>query len=209
MIVVGLTGSIGMGKSTAAGMLRRLGLPVHDADDAVHRLLGKNGRAVKAVAAAFPQSLAEDRIDRKVLGDLVFGNTQALRRLEGILHPLVSQAARAFLSSAARRQTSIVVLDVPLLFETGGQRKFDAVIVVTAPAQVQRQRVLARRGMTEQKFRSILARQVPDAVKRRRATYVVRTGGHRGDTYRQLARIVRDIRLHRRKARRHVARGYM
>ena len=190
MVVVGLTGSIGMGKSNAALALGRLGIPVHDADAAVHALLGPGGRAVAKVAEAFPRALAGNRIDRKILGDLVFGDTPALRRLEGILHPLVRKSSRDFLAAAGRRGARIAVLDIPLLFESGGEKTVDAVIVVSAPRQIQRQRVLARRGMTEEKFRSILARQMPDIEKRRRATYVVSTGGHRGDTFRQLKRIV-------------------
>jgi dephospho-CoA kinase len=193
VIVVGLTGSIGMGKSNAAKVLRRLGIPVHDADAEVHRLLGPGGPAVKPVAAAFPEALAGNRIDRKKLGDLVFGNTEALRRLESILHPLVRRSSRAFLAQAARRGAATVVLDIPLLFESGAGRTLDAVIVVTAPAMIQRQRVLMRSGMTEEKFQSILARQVPDREKRRRATFVVQTGGHLGQTFRQLRRIVRQI----------------
>ena len=193
MIVVGLTGSIGMGKSNAAHVLRRLGVPVHDADGAVHRLMGPGGRAVRKVAEAFPQALAGNRIDRKVLGDLVFGDTPALRRLEAIIHPLVRQSSRAFLDAAARRRMRIVVLDIPLLYESGGDKTVDAVIVVSAHRQIQRQRVMARPGMTEDKFRAILARQVPDAEKRRRADYVVFTGGHRGETFRQLKRIVSQL----------------
>ena len=190
MMVVGLTGSIGMGKSNAAAGLRQLGIPVHDADRAVHILLGPGGRAVSKVAAIFPEALAGDSIDRTVLGDMVFGNTPALRRLEAILHPLVRQSSRDFLAASARRRLPIAVLDIPLLYESGGEKTVDAVIVVSAPRQIQRQRVLARPGMTEEKFRSILARQVPDREKRRRADYVVRTGGHRGETLRQLKRIV-------------------
>jgi dephospho-CoA kinase len=193
MIVVGLTGSIGMGKSNAAHVLRRLGVSVHDADGAVHRLMGPGGWAVRKVAEAFPQALAGNRIDRKVLGDLVFGDTPALRWLEAIIHPLVRQSSRAFLDAAARRRIRIVVLDIPLLYESGGDKAVDAVIVVSAPRQIQRQRVMARPGMTEDKFRAILARQVPDAEKRRRADYVVFTGGHRGETFRQLKRIVSQL----------------
>jgi dephospho-CoA kinase len=193
MIVVGLTGSIGMGKSNAAHVLRRLGVPVHDADGAVHKLMGPGGRAVRRVAEAFPQALAGNRIDRKLLGDLVFGDTPALRQLEAIIHPLVRQSSRAFLDAAARRRMRIVVLDIPLLYESGGDKAVDAVIVVSAPRQIQRQRVMARPGMTEEKFRAILARQVPDAEKRRRADYVVFTGGHRGETFRQLKRIVGQL----------------
>jgi len=182
-----------MGKSNAAQVLRRLGVPVHDADAAVHRLLGPGGAAVRKVAELFPKALDGNRIDRKKLGDQVFGDTPALRRLEGILHPLVRRSSRAFVTAGARRRLPVVVLDIPLLYESRGEKSVDAVIVVSAPRQIQRQRVLARPGMTEEKFRAILARQVPDAEKRRRADYVVRTGGHRGDTYRQLKKIVTEL----------------
>ncbi len=194
MLVIGLTGSIGMGKSNAAMALRRMGVPVHDADGAVHTLLGPGGRAVKPVAAIFPAALSGDRIDRRVLGDLVFGDTPALRRLEAILHPLVRRASRDFIQAARRARTPIIVLDIPLLYESGASKTVDMVIVVSAPAAIQRQRVLARPGMTEAKFRAILSRQVPDAEKRRRADFVVRTGGHRGDTFRQLRRVLGIVR---------------
>jgi len=194
MTVVGLTGSIGMGKSNAAAGLRLLGIPVHDADKAVHLLLGPGGAAVKKVGEEFPQALVGNRIDRKILGDLVFADTPALRRLEAILHPMVRRSSRQFLYSAARRRSRIAVLDIPLLFESRGESTVDVVIVVSAPAQIQRQRVLARGGMTEEKFLSILARQVSDVEKRRRADFVVRTGGHRGETLRQLERIIRRLR---------------
>jgi dephospho-CoA kinase len=193
MLIVGLTGSIGMGKTTSAGMLRRLRVPVHDADRAVHRLLGPGGGAVHRIAQEFPAALAGDRIDRKILGDLVFGDTPALRRLEAVLHPLVRQSTHAFLESAARRGERLIVLDVPLLFERGGARTVEKIIVVSAPPWIQRRRVLARPGMTERKFRSILARQIPDRVKRRRADYVVDTSGQLGRTFSQLQRIVRQL----------------
>ena len=194
MIVIGLTGSIGMGKTNAAAALRRLGVPVHDADAAVHRLLGPGGRAVARVAALFPETLAGDRIDRKKLGDSVFQDTKALRRLEGILHPLVRQSSGNFLNAARARREKLVVLDIPLLFETGVDQTVDAVIVVTAPAFVQRQRVLARKGMTPEKFAAILARQVPDAEKRRRADFVVTTGSTRAATLRQLRHAIALLR---------------
>ena len=193
MVIVGLTGSIGMGKSHAAMVLRRLGVPVHDADGAVHKLLGPGGGAVKPVAAAFPTALAGDRIDRTKLGDLVFRDTPSLRRLEAILHPLVRRSSRDFVRTARRRRAPIAVLDIPLLYESGARKTVDLVIVVSAPAAIQRQRVLARAGMTEAKFRAILDRQVPDAEKRRLADFIVHTGGPRGDTDRQLRRIVRLI----------------
>ena len=177
MILVGLTGSIGMGKSTAAQALKRLGLPVHDADAAVHRLLVPGGAAVSAVLAEFPDvGTPEGGIDRGRLGARAFGDAAALKRLEAILHPLVGAAKRRFLAAAARRRRRLVVLDVPLLYETGGDRACDAVLVVSAPGFLQRQRVLARPGMTPGKFRAILEKQMPDAEKRRRTPYVIPTG---------------------------------
>jgi dephospho-CoA kinase len=194
VILVGLTGSIGMGKSTAAQALRRLGLPVHDADAAVHRLLAPGGRAVAAVLAAFPDVGTPDGgIDRRKLGAQVFGDPAALKRLEAILHPLVRAAKRRFLAAAARRRRRVVVLDVPLLYETGGERGCDAVLVVSAPAFLQRQRVMARPGMTLEKFRGILAKQMPDAEKRRRAPYGVPTGLGRRFSLDRLRAALRDI----------------
>ena len=194
MILVGLTGSIGMGKSTAAEALKRLGLPVHDADAAVHRLLAPGGGAVAAVLAAFPEAGAPDGgIDRRKLGVQVFGDGAALKRLEAILHPLVGAAKRRFLAAAARRRRRVVVLDVPLLYETGGERACDAVLVVSAPRFLQRQRVMARPGMTLEKFRGILAKQMPDAEKRRRTPYVVPTGLGRRVSLDRLRAALRDI----------------
>lgn len=190
MLVVGLTGSIGMGKTTAAAALRRLGLPVHDADAAVHRLMARGGAAVGKVAAAFPGVERDGAIDRGLLGAKVLGNDAALKRLEAILHPLVRAEAQAFLASQARRHRPLAVLDIPLLFETGGDALCDAVIVVSAPPAVQRARVLSRPGMTEAKMQAILARQMPDAEKRRRADFVVQTGLTKGHSLRQLAAIV-------------------
>jgi len=177
MILVGLTGSIGMGKSTAAQMLRRLGVPVHDADAAVHRLLAPGGGAVAPVLAVFPDVGAPDGgIDRPKLGAAVFGDDAALKRLEAIIHPRLGSGKRRFLAAAARRRCRMVVLDVPLLYETGGEKACDAVLVVSAPAFLQRRRVLARPGMTLAKFHAILAKQMPDAEKRRRTPYVIPTG---------------------------------
>jgi dephospho-CoA kinase len=194
VILVGLTGSIGMGKSTAAQALKRLGLPVHDADAVVHRLLAPGGRAVAAVLAAFPDAGAPDGgIDRRKLGAEVFGDGAALKRLEAILHPLVGAAKRRFLAAAARRRRRMVVLDVPLLYETGGERACDAVLVVSAPRFLQRQRVMARPGMTLEKFRGILAKQMPDAEKRRRTPHVVPTGLGRRFSLDRLRAALRDI----------------
>ena len=194
MLIIGLTGSIGMGKSNAARMLCRLGLPVHDADAAVHRLLGPGGGAVRQVAALFPSALVDGRIDRKRLGDAVFGDLPALRKLEAVLHPMVRRSTQAFLDAAARRRAPVAVLDVPLLFENNLQRGVDRVIVTSAPPFIQRQRVLARRGMTVEKFNAILARQTPDRDKRRLADVVVKTGGSFGNTFRQLKGAVRRLR---------------
>lgn len=176
MVILGLTGSIGMGKSTAARVFRGLGVPVHDADRTVHRLLAAGGAAVGEVAAAFPEAAVDGAIDRKALGRQVFDDAQALTRLEAILHPMVRRDKEAFLRATAGRGAPLAVLDVPLLLETGGERNCDGVVVVSAPAMVQRQRVLRRPGMTPALLASILSRQMPDAEKRRRADFVVATG---------------------------------
>ncbi|BAI70642.1 dephospho-CoA kinase [Azospirillum sp. B510] len=206
MVVLGLTGSIGMGKSTAAGMLRAMGAPVCDSDAVVHRLLGRGGGAVPAIAAAFPGVVVDGAVSRPALGAAVFRDPDALKRLEAILHPMVQAAQRGFLARAARRGARIAVLDIPLLFETGAERRVDATIVVSAPFAVQRARVLARPGMTAEKFAGILARQMPDAEKRRRADHVVPTGAGRLVTRRALQGIVRDV--VRRPARQWPPRGY-
>lgn len=194
MRVLGLTGSIAMGKSTTAAMIRQLGIPVHDADAAVHRLIGPGGRAVAAVLAAFPGVGTEAAgIDRPALAARVFGDAPGLRRLEAILHPRVQAETRAFLQRMARARRPVVVLDIPLLFETGRDRACDQVIVVSAPAFLQRQRVLRRPGMTDAKLKAILARQMPDAEKRRRADWVVPTGLGRAVAFANLRRILHGI----------------
>lgn len=194
MLVMGLTGSIGMGKSTAAGMLRRLGLPVHDADAAVHRLMARGGAAVAPIAAAFPGVVRDGAVDRKALGARVFGDAAALGRLEAIVHPLVRRETDRFLARGRRRGEPLAVLDVPLLLEGDGHRRCDLVLVVTAPAAVQRRRVLSRPGMTQQRLAAILAKQMPDAEKRRLADVVVPTGLGRAETMRRLTRLVRALR---------------
>ena len=176
MMIVGLTGSIGMGKSTAAKMLRQMGVPVYDADANVHAVQAKGGVALPAIEAAFPGVVKDGVLDRQALGARVFGNKQALRRLEAIVHPLVAQRQRAFLRRAAQRGETLVVLDIPLLFEGLGERRVDATLVVSAPAFLQRQRVMARPGMTADKLAGILRQQVPDSEKRRKATIVIPTG---------------------------------
>jgi len=180
MILLGLTGSIGMGKSTVAAMFRAAGVPVFDADAAVHRLQGPGGALLPAIEAAFPGTTGEGGVDRAALGRAVFGDRPALRRLEAIVHPAVARARQDFLRR--HRAHPIVVDDVPLLFETGGERRVDAVVVVSAPAWMQRRRVLARAGMSEARFAAILARQTPDAEKRRRADFVIPTGVTRIET---------------------------
>jgi dephospho-CoA kinase len=202
MLIVGLTGSIGMGKSTAAAMLRRLGLPVHDADAAVHRLMVRGGAAVKAVAADFPGVERNGVIDRKLLAAKVLGDPAALKRLEAILHPLVRCETRRFLAQQARLRRPLAVLDIPLLYETGAERRCDVVIVVSAPPFIQRARVLSRPGMTEARFRAILQRQLPDAEKRRRADFVVQTGLDKAHALRQLAAIATLLKSQIRRGRR-------
>lgn len=173
MIRVGLTGSIGMGKSTTADMFREAGVPVLDSDRIVHDLY--RGAAVAPIEAAFPGVTVEGAIDRGKLAARVLGNPEALEKLEGIVHPLVWAARDQFLKEQKEKGTRIVVYDVPLLFETGADRTVDAIVVVSAPEDVQKARVLARPGMTEEKFQAILAKQVPDAEKRARADFVVHT----------------------------------
>jgi dephospho-CoA kinase len=173
MFVLGLTGSVGMGKSATAKMLADEGVPVHDADAAVHALY--EGEAVAAIEAAFPGTTANGKVDRSRLGERVIGRPEAMRRLETIVHPLVAKARDAFLAAAEKRGAPVAVLDIPLLYETGGETLCDAVMVVSAPADMQRERVLARPGMTEAKFAAILAKQMPDAEKRARADFVVDT----------------------------------
>jgi dephospho-CoA kinase len=173
MFILGLTGSVGMGKSTSAGFFADAGVPVHDADAVVHRLY--EGAAVPAIEAAFPGTTGAGKVDRNKLAARVLGDDAALKRLEAIIHPLVQEAEVRTLTDAQARGEKVVVLDIPLLFETGGDRRVDAVVVVSAPADVQRARVLGRPGMTEEKFAAILAKQMPDAEKRRRADFIVDT----------------------------------
>jgi dephospho-CoA kinase len=176
MLLVGLTGSIGMGKSETAKMFARHGVPVCDSDATVHALYEKGGAAVEPVGAAFPDVIVDGRIDRERLSRLVVGKPEAMRKLELIVHPLVAAAQRAFLERADGAGVAMVVLDIPLLFETGGEARVDAVVVVSAPHEVQRRRVLERQGMTAEKLDAILKKQIPDAEKQARADFVVDTG---------------------------------
>ncbi|MBL8670604.1 MAG: dephospho-CoA kinase [Alphaproteobacteria bacterium] len=192
MRVIGLTGSIGMGKSTAAAMLRASGMPVHDADRCVHRLLAPRGEAVAAVERAFPGTRGPaGGIDRKALGARVFGDPARLRALEGILHPLVRRAEQRFLAAARRQRRRAVVLDVPLLLETDGDQRCDLVLVVAAPPFLQAQRVLRRPGMTPARLAAIRSQQMPESEKRRRADVVVPTGLGRRVTFDRLRRALR------------------
>jgi dephospho-CoA kinase len=195
VIVVGLTGSIGMGKSTAAAMLRQMRVPLFDADQVVHRLLASGGAAVARVEATFPGVRSENGgIDRQQLGRRVFGDPAALARLEAILHPMVAAAEKRFLAQARARRAPIAVLDIPLLFESRGAGRCDYVIVVSAPAILQRQRVMRRPGMTEARFAAILKQQMPDAEKRRRADFVVPTGLDRRLSRKRLQAIIDGLR---------------
>ncbi|WIA57042.1 dephospho-CoA kinase [Sphingobium sp. WTD-1] len=188
MKIYGLTGSIGMGKSAVAAMFRREGVPVFDADAEVHRLQGPGGRLIPAIEARFPGTTGPQGVDRAKLGAAVFGHPTELKALEAIVHPAVGESRRRFLKCHRSRQ--FVILDVPLLFETGGHRRMAGIIVVSAPAWKQRRRVLARPGMTVAKFRRILHLQLPDAEKRLRADYIINTGTTFAATRAQVRRLV-------------------
>jgi dephospho-CoA kinase len=205
MLILGLTGSIGMGKSTASRMFRRLGVPVHDADAAVHRLLGKGGEAVAEVGRLFPGVTDAGAVDRRALGARVFGRPDELRKLERLLHPLVHRAEKKFLARARAERQRLAVLDIPLLFESSGQRRCHLSLVVSAPAFVQAARVLARPGMNPEKLAQVLSRQMPDGEKRRLADIIVPTGiGHRLS----LRRIARLVKLAREEGRATCARSF-
>ena len=194
MYILGLTGSIGMGKSTAAKIFRRAGLPVHDSDATVHRLMAAGGAAVADIEAVFPGVVRDGAVDRKLLGAKVFSDPAALIRLEAILHPRVRQANLIFLARQSRARQPLVVLDIPLLYETGGDRLCDAVVVVSAPYWLQEQRVLRRSGMTKEKFAGILSQQLSDWDKRLLADFVVHTGLGKRNSLRELMTIVRLVR---------------
>jgi dephospho-CoA kinase len=197
MMIVGLTGSIGMGKSTAARMLRQMGVPVYDADAAVHALQAPGGAALPPIEAAFPGVVKNGVLDRQALGARVFGNKQALRKLEAIVHPLVGQRQRAFLKRAARRGEKLVVLDIPLLFEGLGDLRVDATLVVSAPVFLQRHRVMARPGMTADRLDGILRQQVPDVLKRHKADIVIPTGLGLAPTRAALEKAIADLKTRR------------
>ena len=193
MIILGVTGSIGMGKSTAVGALRHLGVPILEADRVVHQLTAPRGKALPAIGAAFPGAVANGRLDRGRLAAIVFSDDAALTRLEAILHPLYEAEERRFIARARRNRRPLVAIDIPLLYEVGADAHMDAVIVVSAPANIQRSRVLQRRGMTAARMDAILARQMPDREKRRRADFIVQTGGARRDALRRLKAIVDSL----------------
>lgn len=190
--IIGLTGSIGMGKSTVAAMFEEMGVPVFDADAAVHQLQGPDGVLLPAIEAAFPGTVNASGVDRARLGAAVFGDPEALKRLEAIVHPAVGAMRAQFLNDHADQP--LLVFDIPLLFEKGHQGVLDSVIVVSAPADVQRQRVLARPGMTAEKFEHILKLQVPDAEKRARADHVIDTGTSHAETRQALTELVAELR---------------
>ena len=194
MIVVGLTGSIGMGKSTASAMFRRLGVPVYDADAEVHKAFSRGGAAVPAIGGAFPDAIVDGAVDRTVLSRLAVDDPTVFETLEAIVHPIVRRIQEHLIRVMALHRTSLLVLDIPLLFETAGERRCDLVLVVSAPGYLQAQRVLARGGMTEEKFHAILARQTPDAVKRRSGDVVIPSNRGMAAEYRQIAGLVRAIR---------------
>jgi dephospho-CoA kinase len=191
MFILGLTGSIGMGKTTTAQLFAEEGVPVHDSDAAVHRLY--EGEAVGAIEAAFPGTTANGQVDRQKLGAMVVGDVAALKRLEAIVHPLVRQSETRFLEQARARGEKIVLLDIPLLYETGGEQRVDAVVVVTAPADMQRRRVLTRPGMTPEKLDALLAKQMLDSEKRARADFIVDSGGGLEAAREQVRNILTEI----------------
>ncbi|MBN9580072.1 MAG: dephospho-CoA kinase [Afipia sp.] len=191
MLVLGLTGSIGMGKSTTAKLFAEAGVPVYDADATVHKVY--EDEAVAPVEAAFPGSTSDGKVDRQKLSAMVVGDTDAIKRLEAIVHPLLRRHQQEFLDAAEQAGAPVAVLDVPLLYETGGDTRVDAVVVVTTAPHVQRERILARDNMTADKLDAILLRQMPDAEKRRRADFVVDTSHGLDPVRRQIADILRDV----------------
>lgn len=193
MIVAGLTGSLAMGKTETAKMFAAHGIPVFDSDAEVHRLYAKGGEAVPFIGRAFPSAVSDGTVDRARLSALVTSDPQELAKLEALVHPLVEKARDRFLREARKNNGKLVILDVPLLFETGLDRKVDKVVVVTAPAEIQRQRALARNGMTKEKLDRIISRQLPDAEKRRRAHYIVDSSQGFPAAAAQVGRIVAEL----------------
>lgn len=198
MIVLGITGSIGMGKTTASNILREMGVPVHDSDASVHFLLGPDGAAVGPVSQMFPEALQVNEekkayIDRQILGRIVFGDRKKKKALEDLLHPMVRAESDNFKKEMKKRANKMIALDIPLLFETGGEKRVDVTICISAPESLQKERVLARPGMTSEKFDRIVSGQLPDAEKQRRADYVVDNSGDIEDMKIQLQKIIDRI----------------
>jgi dephospho-CoA kinase len=193
MKIAGLTGSIAMGKSETARMFRELDVPVFDADATVHELYAKGGAAVTPVGAIFPDAIIGNSVDRQKLAEQVLGDGAAMKKLESIVHPLVRQAREDFITVAKRKGHALVVLDIPLLFETGHDGHMDTIIVVSAPIDVQRRRALERPGMSVEKFENILSRQISDAEKRKKADYVVDSGKGLDHAFDQVRQIVQDL----------------
>jgi dephospho-CoA kinase len=191
MFILGLTGSLGMGKSTTAAMFAEAGVPVHDADAAVHQLY--EGEAAPPIEAAFPGTTRGGKVDRAKLGQCVLGNAAAIKTLEAIVHPLVRRAEERFLAQAERQGAKVAVLDIPLLYETGAEKRCDAVVVVSAPAELQHARAFERPGMTEAKFQALLAKQLPDAEKRARADFIVDSGQGLEPARAQVREILRQV----------------
>lgn len=194
MLLIGLTGSIGMGKSETAKMFARLGVPVYDADAAVHALYAKDGAAVAPIAAVFPSAVIDGAVDRQELSRAVLGLPDEMKKLEAIVHPLVGRAQLEFLKKAQAEGHHAVVLDIPLLYETGGEKRVDVVVVVSAPYHVQEARVLARPGMDMAKFAAIHAKQVPDAEKRRRADFIIDTDNGLDHAFAQVKSVIAALR---------------
>jgi dephospho-CoA kinase len=190
MIVAGLTGSIGMGKSTASNMMRELGVPIHDSDATVHELMGKGGKAVPAIAALCPECHVDGGIDRKILGKYLFADPALKQAVEDVLFPMVKQSAFDFIELKKSEGHALVVLDVPLLFEAGWDKMVDKVICVSAPPEVQKARVMARPGMTEERFAAVMKAQMPDADKRAKSDFIIDTGIGMDDTRAQLKKLV-------------------
>ncbi len=193
--IIGLTGGIGMGKSTAAKILSGLGLPIYNADKAVHDLLCKGGKGVKPVAKLFPEALKRGAIDRTIIGQSIFHNPAKLKQLEKILHPMIHKVEKNFIAQVQKHKIPAAVLEIPLLFETKGEKRCDIVICVTAPRPIQKMRVMERKNMTEARFKAILKLQMPDAQKRKMADYVVHTGKGYVDTKKQLRGIIDRLKL--------------
>ena len=193
MLLLGLTGSIGMGKSTVGEMFRKLGIPVYDADAEIHKLYAKGGAGVEPIRAAFPEAVVDGAVDRARLSKIVVGNEAEIQRLEKVIHPLLAEGRAEFFAKAEAEGHSLVVLDIPLIFETNGEGRVHKIAVVSAPSDVQRARVLARPGMSEDKFEAILARQVDDAEKRRRADFVIDTHCSYEETFEQVKKLVEEL----------------